>query len=264
MMTDATQRSQVRGFYDQQAAENPRHAAVLGEPNDFAASYREYQELLSLEALLPIDTTESLIEFGCGGGRWLHALAPRVGVAVGVDLSEKCVELCRQRFEAFGNVSVHHADIQEFSPIREYDLMYYSGVLLYLSDEAIHDCLEKHLPHLSDRGLVLVRDSLALHRTHQISHPQGYRAIYRSLESWREIFDRHDFDLAGRQRANRRPLRNRARNSRPLQAAHRWARSAGVEKQLLGAVSALCGYGGRMPDKGEEYSHDFMLYTRRT
>lgn len=261
-MSETSQTDPIRGFYDRQAAENPRHAAVLGEPNDFATAYREHQEQRSLDALFPLDGSGRMIEFGCGGGRWLQALAPRVALAVGVEWSTRCVEICRQRVAGLENVHVHCADIRDFAVTGEFDLLYYSGVLLYLSDEALHSCLENHSRRLTDSGFVLIRDSLALHGTHWITHPQGYQAIYRSPESWHELMARHDFRLVTRRTANQRPLRNWARHSRILQMIHRGAQWWGAERLLLRTVANLFGYDQRTPVAGAEYSHDFMLYRR--
>jgi 2-polyprenyl-3-methyl-5-hydroxy-6-metoxy-1,4-benzoquinol methylase len=262
MIDDQLERARVRDFYDQQAARNPRHAAVLGEPSDFATAYREFQELRSFRAIVPLDPQTRLIEFGSGGGRWLDALAPLVSQAVGVELSPRCVDLSRQRLKAHRNVAVDHSDIEDYEPTGEFDLFFYSGVLLYLSDRALITCLRKHLSHLSADGKIVIRDSLSLGASHPLRHPDGYAAMYRSISDWQSMLAELGLVLRSRKIANQRPLSDRTKQSRLLQAADRVARRLSCHEFFLRSVAKLYGHDASLADEDPQYSHEFLLCRR--
>jgi cyclopropane fatty-acyl-phospholipid synthase-like methyltransferase len=236
MTVSKQERERVRQYYESQAQENPRHAAVLGEPNDFAAAYREHQELAVFREIVPLQSSTRFIEFGSGGGRWLEAVAATVRECVGVEFSNRCVEISRQRLADFDNVSIHRSDIQDFDLESEFDVLYYSGVLLYLSDEEINTSLGNHLPYLSPDGMILIRDSVSLTQTHQYRHPKGYLAIHRTIEDWLQIMERHGLELAARAPANARPLSEAKRRSKALRWLHRIARRCGLESSLMKRV----------------------------
>jgi len=46
---------------------------------------------------------KNVLEIGPGAGRWTELLQPIAASLVGVDISEKCVELCREKFGRAGN-----------------------------------------------------------------------------------------------------------------------------------------------------------------
>jgi SAM-dependent methyltransferase len=262
MTVSNQERERVREFYESQAQENPRHAAVLGEPNDFAAAYREHQELAVFREIVPLQSSTRFIEFGSGGGRWLEAVAATVRECAGVEFSNRCVEISRQRLADFDNVSIHRSDIQDFDLESEFDVLYYAGVLLYLTDQELDRCLSKHLPHLTSDGYVLIRDSVSLTKTHPYPRKQGYQTIYRSIETWQQILESHDLKLITRVPANGRPISDRVRRSKTLQLIHRVSRQSGYESVLMYVVSRTLGHISNASDLDPGYSHDFMLCQR--
>lgn len=58
---------------------------------------------------------DRVLDLGCGWGTFGFALAERVGKVVGVDFSEKSIELCRRRLEASprGNLTFVRADARD-------------------------------------------------------------------------------------------------------------------------------------------------------
>ena len=254
------ERERVREFYERQAQQNPRHAAVLGEPNDFARAYREYQELKVFRSLLSSPPPARFVEFGSGGGRWLEAMAPVAKQCIGVEFSGRCVEVSRARLERFANVVVHQSAIQDFRLESQVDLLYFSGVLLYLPDEELLPCLRAHLEHLSSGGHVMIRDTVALGETHQWRHPQDYVATYRSIDDWQRMMTALGLRLDSRAVANERPISDRVKRSWPLRAMYQLARRCGTDRSMLTWVSNTFGHAATKIVQEAEYSHDFLLF----
>lgn len=250
----------VRRFYNQQASENPRHAAVLGEPNDFATAYREHQEQATFLRNLVFKSSDCFLELGSGGGRWLELIANKVRFGVGVELSEQCVTVSRQRLADYPNISIVLSDITSYTPDRKFDYLYYSGVLLYLSDNQIHETLQRHLNALPDDCEVIMRDSLSTTQTHELCHPQGYRATYRTIEDWQTIMTAHGFELKSTSVANSYPLAAGVKHSSALLFGYRVARKVGLESPFIALVARLWGQSSSTDDTG--YSHEFMFFRR--
>lgn len=261
-MVESTELERVRQFYDLQALENPKHAAVLGEPNGFALAYREYQELAVFRQILPLNASTRLIEFGSGGGRWLRAVAPIVRQCVGVELSERCVDLSRRRLAGFDNVSIHHSAMGDFEMHTEFDVVYYAGILLYLNDVELKSCLDRHLQKLAPDGRVLIRDSLSANEHHEYRHHRGYVATYRTFADWQRIMADQGFVLESRSVANMRPISSRAKHSRLLRLAHGLANRCRVESGFVTMVSHFLGRDPAVVDHAPGYTHEFLLYHR--
>ena len=60
--------------------------------------------LVKCVMLKHIKSGTDLLEIGPGGGRWTEHLQKLAGSLVGVDISEKCVEVCREKFKDCDNV----------------------------------------------------------------------------------------------------------------------------------------------------------------
>ncbi len=82
-----------------------------GHLEDLQSKFQRYrvQKVLSIYDPMP---GERVLDMGCGWGTFEWTLAPRVSEIVGVDFSQRSVELCERRREQLGlrNVRFVHAD----------------------------------------------------------------------------------------------------------------------------------------------------------
>ncbi|MBI2185425.1 MAG: class I SAM-dependent methyltransferase [Thaumarchaeota archaeon] len=122
-------------------------------------SYLEFMASLDLASLHPggrkakeellshlnIDSADTVLDVGCGSGRDLVSLARRYNCkAIGVDYSEKMVEIAKRRVDANGlgdRVTVKKADAHDL-PFNdgEFDIVYTQSVLLQLDkDKAVRE-----------------------------------------------------------------------------------------------------------------------------
>jgi SAM-dependent methyltransferase len=84
---------------------------------------------------------QSVLDVGCGSGRYLQALA-EIGVrrAVGIDLSQPMLDLARDRVAGFGNCDVDlvHTDFASWKTEQRFDLVIAMGYFDYQSDPVDH------------------------------------------------------------------------------------------------------------------------------
>lgn len=82
-----------REFYDSSAYFDDRGAVHL---NDYESPFQKYRVARVLEIHTP-GPQDRVVDFGCGWGTFGFALAPRTGDIVGIDFSERSIEICNDR-----------------------------------------------------------------------------------------------------------------------------------------------------------------------
>ena len=92
---------------------------------------------------------KKVLEIGCGIGTDSINFARAGADITVVDLSEKSLELCRQRFDVYGlKANFYNANAEELSavvPVEEYDLIYSFGVIHHTPDpHRVFDELRKY------------------------------------------------------------------------------------------------------------------------
>ncbi len=90
---------------------------------------RFYHKILERHFSFIIPEGAKVIELGCGTGDLLNAVKPAVGV--GVDFSEKMLEIARSKHP---NLQFIHADVTDFSTDAEFDYVIISDLLSSLWD----------------------------------------------------------------------------------------------------------------------------------
>ncbi len=77
-----------------------------------------WKKALIEEVMLPnLEPETTILEIGPGAGRWTEALQRIARHLILVDLSDRCIELCRRRFEDAGNMEFHVNDGRSLTAI---------------------------------------------------------------------------------------------------------------------------------------------------
>jgi 2-polyprenyl-6-hydroxyphenyl methylase/3-demethylubiquinone-9 3-methyltransferase len=103
------------------------------------------------------DPGSHVLDIGCGPGTFTFYLAERNRSVVGIDGSDKMLEICerRKRESGSGNVSLHNADFHAIDPavVGRADLIVCSSVLEYLDD--LRRSIERLSSLLRERGVMI-------------------------------------------------------------------------------------------------------------
>jgi ubiquinone/menaquinone biosynthesis C-methylase UbiE len=163
--------------------------------NKLAAQYRKYKEEEHFDRIINLRKDMNVLEVGCGTGRWAFYMAPKVKKVVAIDLSENMIDIAKnkQKNENVNNIEFYCGSASEFDADEKFNLVYFSGVLPYISDDDINDLLNK-LPKWMDKGGVcLSRDSVSLKK--RIDLTEGYPVIYRTRGEYIKIFKKNNLYL---------------------------------------------------------------------
>jgi len=256
----------VRAFYDDQVLLHPDNPAILGVEAGLPADCRDFFEWQEFNCLVSLHKDMHILELGCGGGRWCEHLAAVVERVIGVDLSPNAIALAQRNAAAkrLENIEYHVASIEDFQPQESYDLIYFSGVALYLDNFSLLECLAKFGARLHDSGLVVVRDSVA-NVSHQLCHDAGYSAQYRTVEEFEQMFSTAEFTLVGHRRAFPRECLSPLLNVWSLQSIYWLTKKLSLEKLLFRMMTQSSVQGEAAPhwlQDGYSYNHDFLLFAR--
>src|SRR4051794_37702944 len=134
-------------LFDRMAQASPEGGVALyalGNPELLDAATGEVVERLRAHNLLGPE--KSLLEIGCGIGRFVAALSPEVRHVTGLDISEVMIARARERCAGLENVSLLVSSGQDLAPVRDcsIDLILAADVFPYVV-QAGQDVVTRHL-----------------------------------------------------------------------------------------------------------------------
>lgn len=111
-----------------------------------------------IEAYLPAG---SILEIGTGWGRWTHYLKNHCDRLMGVDLSENCIQYCRQRFAKDTHLSFYLNDGKSLAaiPDESIDFVFSFDSLVHAEAEVLRAYLMQLAGKLKPNGVGLIHHS---------------------------------------------------------------------------------------------------------
>ena len=194
----------VKEFFNKRATDfddrlRSRNTTVLLGDND--SEYAENWDSFEKERVLPIldvKKTDSVLDIGCGVGRWAESLIPLCGDYTGTDLSEEMVRIASDLFSESINsrfINASFQDIFENDRIigKQYQKIIIAGVSMYLNDDDLKKCYEQLDCLLAPEGIVYMEESigtkkrLSLNNIWSDSLEDHYSAVYRTVDEYKRL-----------------------------------------------------------------------------
>ena len=107
---------------------------------------QHWKESLVRHVLEPnIPMGSRVLEVGPGGGRWTDFLVKRAAHVTAVDLTPKCIEVCRERFKGRENVSfvVNDGTDLSFIPTASIDRVWSFDVFVHIQSKGVKDYMRQ-------------------------------------------------------------------------------------------------------------------------
>jgi 2-polyprenyl-3-methyl-5-hydroxy-6-metoxy-1,4-benzoquinol methylase len=188
----------VKRFWDERARQHADDPGLTNLEEDEALRRLK----ISLEeariddylGALPRDA--SVLDLGGGYGHWAFKLAPRVRTIHVVDYCAPLVERGRVYAATQGitNVTFSCSAAQDHASEGVYDLVFISGLLLYLNDDELHQLVERIAGYTRAGSVVILRDGTGVPTHHEITKQwsealqANYAAIYRTRAAYLATF----------------------------------------------------------------------------
>ncbi len=177
-------------------ARHRRHPlrAVIGV-DDLNNAYIDGSQKRQVSRAVRLEPHFSVLDYGCGVGRWTLWFAPQVRRVVGVDLSPKMVEAARQAAGEAGICNVEHHALDGMPlPFEDgaFDLVNAVWVLRYVvDDDELARTIEELCRVVRPGGYVTLIEMIAKTEPEFKKHEGDFSgaAVYRRLEQYRSLFE---------------------------------------------------------------------------
>jgi trans-aconitate methyltransferase len=133
-----------------------------------------------------LDRSGAALDLGCGVGYWAEYFAGHFAKVVAIEASLPLYEATRKRCSPYANVEAINADVMALEPEDRYELVFLGGMLMYLNENDVISLLQKLTPFLNSGGIILCRETTV--RSGTVTRQGEYQAVYRSVSTYREIF----------------------------------------------------------------------------
>ena len=188
----------VKRFWDERAARHSDDPGLtnLEENPELRDLKIRLEEARVADYLGELPREASVLDLGGGYGVWAFKLAPRVAHVDVVDYCAPLVDRGEAKARELGidNVAFAHAAAQDFASERVYDVVFISGLLLYLNDDELARLLRRLHGYTKRGSVVVLRDGTGVPEHYEITKrwsealQANYAAIYRTRDEYIEAF----------------------------------------------------------------------------
>lgn len=206
----AIDRERVKTFWDTNAKKDPSLKSVLlgYDFGENSADLHNQKEAGIVRGFIGAGK-KSVLDIGCGIGRWAYNLKPVIKTYDGIDFSTEFIKAARHNFKGFDAIkfycmSATAVDTAEL--LEKYDAVIVSEVSMYINDEEL-PLLYGYIHELTGKGsLLYIQDTTSLLETRLTLKDfdskelkTKYNAIYRTKTEYERLFDAYlpAFKLTG-------------------------------------------------------------------
>ena len=122
----------------------------------FSDIYAEKEEAILLPVIESY-SANSVLDLGCGNGRYAKSLCPQVKEYVGVDISNNFIAKLKKD-NITRDYNFIHSAAHEFKTQRKFDVILMIGLLTYMNDDDISEMILNSSNHLNKDGVIIVRN----------------------------------------------------------------------------------------------------------
>ncbi len=147
------------------------------------------------EHLGTLDPDSIALDLGGGNGYWAFRLASRVREVHVVDFCAPLIESGRRKARDRGvsNVWFTHAAAQDYESARPFDLIFVSGLLIYLDDADLARLASRIADYSRNGTTLILRDGTGIRGRFEINRwsealAANYAAIYRTRDEYVALF----------------------------------------------------------------------------
>lgn len=197
-------KKEVKSFWDAQAKKSSS-LKLEGISN-----LEENKELLEKKILLELNKVNSwigslekmcVLDLGSGTGQWAIRFAETADSVIAVEFSEGMQEhaISLSNDMRISNIKFTCCPAQEYLTKDKIDLIWISGLLIYLDDYECNRLLKNCKKMLQSGAKLILRDGTGVLGRHEINSSYSealkanYSAIYRTSEEYIEMFKMHGF-----------------------------------------------------------------------
>ena len=192
----------VKDFFNKRASKDSEglYSIVLFQDKENSEQRHEDEKKIFYEN---IDVSgKSVLEIGCGVGRWAEALHGKCDSYLGLDFSEELLEIAKESYKEFDDcnfqlMSATDIKVDELIIKPPFDVVIFSGFLMYINDDDINIIMDEVNQITADDKKVFAMEPIS-HMDSRLTlkdfYSEGlesdYSAIYRTESEYVEFFEK--------------------------------------------------------------------------
>jgi SAM-dependent methyltransferase len=144
---------------------------------------------------------KTILDIGCGIGRWAHNLQPVIQQYDGIDFSEEFIKTANRNFSNFEDIrfyTMSATSIDKTKLRKQYDVVLVSEVSMYINDDEL-DKLYNYINEFTQNGALLyIQDTTSLLETRltlkefdSVELQTKYNVIYRTKDEYEILFKKY-------------------------------------------------------------------------
>lgn len=190
----------VKDFFNKRASKDSEglYSIVLFQDKENSEQRHEDEKNIFYEN---IDVSgKSVLEIGCGVGRWAEALHGKCDSYLGLDFSEELLEIAKNSYKEFDDcnfqfMSATDIKVDELIIKPPFDVVIFSGFLMYINDDDINIIMDEVNQICADDKKVFAMEPIS-HMDSRLTlkdfYSEGlesdYSAIYRTESEYVNFF----------------------------------------------------------------------------
>jgi SAM-dependent methyltransferase len=166
---------------------------------------RDRQEKEKICSALNWEGGGTVLDIGCGIGRWGEAVLEKGWHYTGTDYSRKMLGIAEENLKGYGSMkTLLHGSFQEFKETLlrngvegKFQKVFINGVMMYINDADLETGLKDVLEVCGSRCEVYLKESMAsgvrltLDRFYSESLSQDYTAVYRGISEYKALVGKY-------------------------------------------------------------------------
>lgn len=189
---------EVKSFWDERAKNAQGLNSVLlgNQKTTSEGDLRNKQEFELVESVLGRLENISILDIGCGMGRWANNLKDRNCDYMGLDYSDEFTSYNKKNYPNMKFLTMSAANIDLSKLYKTYDLVIINGVLMYINDEELNNVfatVSKLTPQniYLQESISVIGERLTLNKFYSVELDKNYSAIYRKPEEYERLLDKY-------------------------------------------------------------------------
>lgn len=196
----------IKDFWDTQAKKinklKPESISNLEEDEALSAK-KLLIETKKVLAYLSASKSDNILDLGAGTGQWAIKFAGIVNHVTAVEFSAPMLEIAKKLVSEkyIKNITFHNEKAQKFDTNDSFNIVFISGLLIYLSDVQLNNLLQRICKYLESGGRVVLRDGTGLNGRYEINNKfseelgSKYTALYRTSEEYISLFEKYGMSI---------------------------------------------------------------------
>ncbi len=179
-------------------------SVLLGADKDSQTQLkRNLREKEILISLINNKKHLSVLDVGCGIGRWADNLIDNIDSYVGIDYSQGFIEYANEKYKSNDNIKFYEMSLLNISDdllSKKFDLIICTGVLMYVNDAELLKILTNIKKMLGgyfyiQESISIMDERLTLDNFKSEALKTNYSAIYRMSSEYEKIFNDLKFNI---------------------------------------------------------------------